>query len=262
MAIGPDGATIGSVQLDLFDVVEQRVQARSADDGQARQRARQASPGRYPRSSRRARCNASSAGDDDHPMIDVILPALDEAMALPALLARASARITARSSWTTARPTTRPRSPRPTAPSSWTSHVVASGLPAPPGWRRRRRTSCASWTPTGRSIRGSCTWSTAPVLDGTADLVLGARQPTRTSVARPRPGRQPGARARAAPANGRGAHRPRPDARRPSQRPARPRHHRPALRLATGDGAARRRCRVDDRRGPGALRARESVGPR
>ena len=88
-----------------------------------------------------------------------------------------------------------------------------------------------------------------PVLAGEADLVLGARVaepgawPLHARVA------NRAARLRAASAHRRRAARPRADARRPPRGAARARARRPPLRLAAGDGAARRRRRLAIDRG-------------
>ena len=94
------------------------------------------------------------------------------------------------------------------------------------GPRRRGRARAAAWLrgrvrrrPAGGDVRrrvlhgrrriarsvASSTWSPPRYSTGTADLVLGARQPTPRRVARPRPGGQPGPGVRAAPADRRHA---------------------------------------------------------
>ena len=130
---------------------------------------------------------------------------------------------------------------------------------------RRGATSCASWTATPPSTRASCRASPTRSARARCELMLGARRPVargawplharaanavlavelrrRTKV----PLRDLGP-MRAAPAPG----------------AARPRHPRPPLRLAAGDGPARVGGRLDDPRGrrllPPARRAVEGHG--
>ncbi|CAM5236645.1 hypothetical protein SANTM175S_04927 [Streptomyces antimycoticus] len=110
------------------------------------------------------------------PCADVVLPCLDEAAALPWVLA-ASRPAGAPSSSTTAPRTARPRSPAPTAPPSCTNRAAASAPPATPGSSPPRPTSSASATATPALDPGLLTAFVRTVTEGGADLVLGRRRP-------------------------------------------------------------------------------------
>ena len=145
---------------------------------------------------------------------DVILPVLDEARR-PAVGARRACRAGYRPIVVDNGSTRRLRRDR-AARSARAWSTSRRGASAPPAGRAaggHARRSSASWTATGRSIRASCRGCRRPVLDGDADLVLGARSPEPRRLAAARPGRQPPAGARAAPAHRRAAPRPRADAR-------------------------------------------------
>ena len=170
------------------------------------------------------------------PTIDVILPCLDEALALPWLLARMPAGyrpIVADNGSTDGSGRDRRRARRPVV------HVPVRGFGAAAhaGLLAATADVVCFWTPTARSTPASC--------PGSPTRSTPAR-PTWCSAAGVRPAggawpahaRLGNARAGppAAPPHRGAAARPRPDARRPPGGAARPRHARPPVRLPAGDG--------------------------
>ena len=124
------------------------------------------------------------------------------------------------------------------------------GGAAPP----RARPSSASWTATRRSTRASCRGSPTRCSPGAATSCSAPARARRVAAACPRRERACSRPSCAAvPACRSRDLGPMRAARR--ERAARPRHPRPPLRLAAGDGAARRAGRLADRRGPGRLPA-------
>ena len=102
----------------------------------------------------------------------------------------------------------------------------------------------------------------AAVAGGTADLAVGRRVPQgRRGLAVARPGRQCPDRGAAAPPRGAGARR-RADPGRPPRGPARPGSRGPGVRLPAGTAAAGRGGRLADRRVPGGLPGRAPVAGR
>ena len=218
---------------------------------------------------------AGAAGDEDHRVPCQATVSPGDARRRPArprrargaaVGARADARgLRRRSSSTTARPTApatlaaRARRARRARAAARVRRRLLRRA-APP----RARRSSASWTATRRSTRASCRSSPSRCAAGDADLVLGARRraaggawPLHARAANRvlafELRRRTGARADAT--SGRCAPR---AARRCSTSGI----ARPPLRLAAGDGAARRRGRLADRRGAGRLPARARAARR
>ena len=191
-------------------------------------------------------------------VVDVILPVLDEAEALPWVLGAHAGRLSARSSSTTARRDgSAAIAARARRAWSSSSRGAASAPPAPPGSRAAtsRRRLLHGLRRLARPARAAAV--AEPVVDGDADLVLGARERRARGLAAARAARQPRARVASCAADAALAL---PDlgpmraARREGLLDAR--DPRPPLRLAAGDGAARGARRVADRRG------RRSLPPR
>ena len=189
-------------------------------------------------------------------MIDVILPALDEAEAIPGVLARHAARLRGRSSWTTGPPMRSADVAR-----ACGARVVAEprrgfGAACYAGLRAAESEVVCFMDCDGSLDPGQLHRVTDPVLAGRADLCLGARLAEPGAWPMARAARQPGARVRAAAPDRRG-----PDAISGPMRAARPgraartRPARSRLRLAAGDGAPRRRRGLAHRRGRRCLPA-------
>ena len=107
--------------------------------------------------------------------IDVVLPCLNEAGALPWVLSRMPLGyrpIVADNGSTDDPP---PPSPRASVHGSYPSRNAASAQRATLACWRRAVTSFASWTPMPPSTRETCPPWARPVLAGEADLVLGRR---------------------------------------------------------------------------------------
>ena len=108
-------------------------------------------------------------------VIDVVLPVLDEADAIPACPGVAARRTIARSWWTTGRPTTPRRSPRTSARSSSTSRRRGFGSACYAGLLAATHDVVCFMDCDGSLDGADLPRVSDPIEAGTADLVLGAR---------------------------------------------------------------------------------------
>ncbi len=129
-------------------------------------------------------------------MPDVILPVLDEAGAIPAVLRGDARRLPGRSSSTTAPATAPAAIAAQLGARVVMSRTAALAPPATPAcWRRARRSS-ASWTATARSTRPSCRGWSALLESGEARARARLRAAPRRVPGRRMRGSPTGARAR------------------------------------------------------------------
>ncbi len=140
---------------------------------------------------------------DDHGVTEIpeiVLPCLDEAEALPAVLRGAADRLAACSSSTTVPPMPPPQSPRRTARGWSTEPRRGTARPSTPACWRPVRSSSRSWTATARSTRRRCPDGRTRSRSGRADLAVGRRVPeSARGVAVARQGGQRADRGAAAP---------------------------------------------------------------